>query len=111
MSNNEKREVLMVKLPDTVLEFINGNPTIAKIIGTIVVKRQEILEVVKEADVILADHKNFTELLEQGSEADLENFLYELREALNTGDSKLFSNITTEQAQQLIESSVLHTEV
>lgn len=112
MSNTKSTsEMMMLKLPTTTLNFVENNPKIAKMIGTIIVKRQEIVEVLKEADAILADPDAWETLIEDGSKEELELFLEEIRNAI--GEDKIIfkKGLNEEEIQELMDQARVNTEV
>lgn len=112
MSNIQPQaEVMMISLPDTVLGFLEGNPNIAKLVGTILIKRQELVNVIKEADNVLQDVDAFESMIESGSKEDLKNFLSEVGIALSNGNAGLATGLTEEQVEYIRENSKVNTEV
>jgi len=112
MSNTKSTgEMMMIKLPTTTLNFVENNPNIAKTIGTIIVKRQEIVEILKEVNAILADPNAWETMIENGSKEELELFLEEIRNAI--GDDKIIykRDLNEEEVQELMDQARVTTEV
>jgi hypothetical protein len=110
-SETPNGEMMMVKLPTTTLQFIQRNSNIAKMIGIILVKRQEIVEVLKEADAILADPNAWELAIEDGSKEELEVFLSEIRKAIIEGDIVFKGGLSDEEIEEITNQSAVNTEI
>lgn len=110
-STQPNGELMMMKLPNTTLAFVKGNPNIAGIIGTILVKRQELVDIIKEADNVLADPKAFENMIESGSIEDLSLFLSEVRKAIENNEVAFKKGMTNEEIEEVTTQAAVSTEV
>ena len=110
-SGNPIGEMMMLKLPTTTLKFVENNTNIAKMIGTLLVKRQEIVEILQEADAVLADSSVWEQIVENGSKEQLEEFLSEIRKAINRGDIVFKRGLTNDEIEEITNQAAVNTEV
>lgn len=88
-----------IRIPKKYLEFLNRNPKLGQVVGSLVIARTEIKERLDILNKILLDGDVFEGKLEDGTKEELNEFLAALAE--QTGSATIFKNMTNEQFEEV----------
>ncbi len=111
MNEEEKVSVACLKMPTEHMDFVKGNPRLAKVIGTSIVSLMEIYSKIEVLKDMIKDKNFIAPLLDKGTPEEAVKFIEAAIEASTTSfvNLKDVSREALEQIKERLGSNLVET--